>query len=193
MGFWSFLNHAWNLPSLVMLGLVAVFLALQLLGLVGGDSELDHHADVGHDALADGDAGGLLALFGVGRVPLMVVWVTFCIFAGFTGLAVNRWVFEAHEGHYPGWAFPVSLASSSVVGLVAVRLFAGLAARLVDTGGRGATAKHELSGRLGVVASPVLDGRFGEIRVQDPRGQELLVHGRRVLSASVRDAPVCGG
>jgi hypothetical protein len=58
-----------------------------------------------------------------------------------------------------------------------VRIFSRLAARLVDVGGRGATAKHELTGKIGVVASPVLDSRFGEIRVQDDRGNELLLHG----------------
>ena len=35
MDFWSFLNHWWNLPSLVMLGSCAAFLLLQAVGLLG--------------------------------------------------------------------------------------------------------------------------------------------------------------
>ena len=185
MGFWGFLNQGWNLPYLVMLGLVAAFLGLQALGLVGGDAEHDVHHDLHTDAHGDlhhdldaGTHGGLLSFFGVGRVPLMVVWVTFCLFAGFTGIAFNRWVFEGWRGQYPGWAFPVSLLCAALAGLVAMRLFSGLAGRLVDTGGRGSTKKDELAGQLGVVASAQLDARFGEIRVQDPRGHELLVHAR---------------
>ncbi len=183
MGFWGFLNHGWNLPYLVMLGLVAVFLVLQLVGLLGGgDADVDVHpeadldADLVHGAHAEG--GGVLGFFGVGRAPLMVVWVTFCLFAGFTGIAFNRWVYEGWRGQYPGWAFPVSLLFSCVAGLVAMRLFSGLAAKLIDMGGRGSTKKHELAGSLGVVASAQLDARHGEIRVQDAQGNELLIHAR---------------
>ena len=188
MGFWGFLNQGWNLPYLVMLGLVAVFLVLQLLGLLGGahaeadldteaDLDADLHVDHAHGLHAEGGSG-LLSFFGVGRAPLMVVWVTFCLFAGFTGIAFNRWVYESWEGHYPGWAFPVSLVLAGVAGLLAMRLFSGLAARLIDMGGRGSTKKHELAGRPGVVASAQLDARFGEIRVQDAHGNELLIHAR---------------
>jgi hypothetical protein len=183
VGFWGFLNQGWNLPYLVLLGLVAVFLVLQLFGLLGGgDADVDLHAeadldaDLVHGAHAEG--GGVLGFFGVGRAPLMVVWVTFCLFAGFTGIAFNRWVYERWEGQYPDWAFPVSGVFSCVAGLVAMRLFSGLAARLIDMGGRGSTKKHELAGRRGVVASAQLDARFGEVRVQDAQGNELLIHAR---------------
>ena len=39
MGFWSFLNHWWNLPSLVLLGLCAAFVLLQALGLLGAGDD----------------------------------------------------------------------------------------------------------------------------------------------------------
>jgi hypothetical protein len=67
--------------------------------------------------------------------------------------------------------------SSLIVGLGSVRLFSRLAARFVDVGGRGAVTKHEMEGKVGVVASVTLDERFGEIRVHDDRGNELLLHG----------------
>jgi membrane protein implicated in regulation of membrane protease activity len=107
----------------------------------------------------------------------MIVWVTLFLFTGFAGLFVNRVLFVRAGGGYSGWwLLPVFIAALAV-GVVAVRFFSRLAARFVDVGGHGATAKHELAGKIGQVASPVLDARHGEIRVHDDRGNELLVHG----------------
>jgi hypothetical protein len=220
--FWAFLNQWWNLPYLVMLGLVGAFFLLQALGLVthaaqgehdgaadvGGDGHVDAEADaadfdgdadgdVGTDVDGDGDAQldgdgaanghdhghaeaesgpGLAAFFGVGRVPFMVVWLTLFIFAGFTGLFVNR-VLQARAGDYHWWFFPISLFSALAAGAASVRVAARAVAKLVDGGGRGASRRRELGGAVGVVASPVLDARFGEVRVRDSRGNELIVHG----------------
>jgi hypothetical protein len=187
--FWQFLNHWWNLPYLVMLGLVGVFFALQAVGLLADvvsaeaqvDHELDHDIDhdVDHDqeADADGEDGhGLLAFLGVGRVPFLVVWLTLFIFTGFAGLFLNR-VLQVRSGGYAGWFFPVTLLASLGVGLTSVRFASKAVGKLVDTGGRGATARRDLSGSIGVVASPTLDSRFGEVRVRDAQGNELIVHG----------------
>ena len=200
MSFVAFLNHWWNLPFLVALGLCGVFFVLQAIGLLGADGDhdldVDHDADLGPDvdhevdaeadadADADGGQGGLaagwhgaLSFLGVGRVPFMVVWVTLFLFAGFSGIFLNRVLFVRAGGDYHGWWFLLVSLAALLVGVAAVRLFSRLAARLVDVGGRGATAKHELVGKAGVVASPVLDDRHGEIRVHDDRGNELLLHG----------------
>jgi hypothetical protein len=203
--FWEFLNHWWNLPYLVMLGLVGVFFVLQAVGMLahehdleggsdsdaeigsGSDGAADSDADGGSDADADGETDseghtgsghvhGAAAFLGVGRVPFMVVWLTLFIFTGFTGLFLNR-VLQVRTGVYPAWFFPPSLLASLAVGLVSVRVAARTIGKLVDVGGRGASARRELRGAVGVVASPVLDGSFGEVRVHDPRGNELIVHG----------------
>jgi Protein of unknown function (DUF1449) len=214
--FWQFLNQWWNLPYLVMLGLVGVFFLMQAVGLVahaagsghetdadvGGadpDADVDHDADVAHEADADHDADvaheadadhdadadhghdadhdhGLAAFFGIGRVPFMVVWLTLFIFAGFTGIFLNR-VLQVRAGEYRGWFFPLSALASLGVGAVSVKFAASAIAKLVDVGGRGCSARRELSGAVGVVASPVLDHKFGEVRVHDSRGNELIVHG----------------
>jgi len=193
--FWQFLNQWWNLPYLVMLGLVGVFFLMQAVGLVahaagsghetdvdggGADhADVDHDADVAHEADADHDADadhGLAAFFGIGRVPFMVVWLTLFIFAGFTGIFLNR-VLQVRAGEYRGWFFPLSALASLGVGAVSVKFAASAIAKLVDVGGRGCSARRELSGAVGVVASPVLDHKFGEVRVHDSRGNELIVHG----------------
>ncbi|MGZ6125854.1 MAG: hypothetical protein ACXWLR_12890, partial [Myxococcales bacterium] len=98
------------------------------------------------------------------------------IFTGFTGLFLNR-VLQVRAGAYRPWFFPLSVVASLAAGLVSVRFTARAIGKLVDIGGRGASARRELLGALGVVASPVLDDKFGEVRVRDPRGNELIVHG----------------
>lgn len=200
----AFLNHWWNLPFLVMLGLVGVFFVLQLLGMFAGDGHGEHDGDGhldgdvdtdadaeadadsdadadAHDVHADHDADGLswgevLAFFGVGHVPFMVIWVTLFLFAGFFGIFLNSVVF-VRAPSLIAWAFPLVLLASLVIGLVAVRLFSRLAAKVVDTGGKGATKKHDLIGLEGEVASLLVDSRFGEIRVRDAHGNEILTHG----------------
>src|SRR5262245_31467821 len=118
MGFWSFLNHWWNLPSLVMLGLCAVFLLLQAVGLLGAradhELELDADADVDLDADADADVDldgselsvwqEVLGFLGAGRVPFLVVWVSLFLCAGFAGILLNRALFVL-AGGYSGWWF----------------------------------------------------------------------------------------
>jgi hypothetical protein len=173
VGLFAFLNQWWNFPFLVMLGLVAVFFVLQLVGILGHLGE--HDAD--HDHEHDGELG-LLGFFGVGRVPFMVIWVTLFLFAGFCGLLLNRLHVVRTGGEYAGWFFAVSLGVSLAVGLGGVKLFAGLAARLVDTGGKGASRKQDLCGKVGIVASARLDDRFGEVRITDAAGHEMLVHAR---------------
>jgi len=103
--------------------------------------------------------------------------VTLFLFGGFAGIFLNRVLFVRAEGNYRGWWFLLVSCVALAVGLAGVRLFSRLAARLVDVGGRGASTKQELTGKIGVVASPILDARHGEIRVHDDRGNELLLHG----------------
>ena len=196
VGFWFFINHWWNLPYLVILGLVAVFFVLQLVGMLGVDGDAGDHdqaadvhdgpephgEDVPHEAGGGSHAGSgaalghVLSFLGVGQVPLMAIWVTFFLFVGFTGIAVNRWLFESGSGTYPFWGFPLSVLAALSVGVLATRFISRLVARVVDTAGRGATAKHELVGHLGTVASASLDAAFGEVRVKDLLGNEMIVH-----------------
>ena len=198
MSFWSFLNQWWNLPYLVMLGLVAVFFGIQALGLAThSDAEVDH--DLEHDLDADGDgdadadadadhdadheAGGG-SLLGAARVPFMVRWLTLFIFAGFTGLFLNR-VLQVKTGNYRPWFFAPTLLAALTAGVFAVRGVSRQVAKLVDTGGRGSSKRRELAGLIGVVASATLDESFGEVRVQDGRGNEIIVHGQLAANEKV--------
>jgi hypothetical protein len=199
MGFWSFLNHWWNLPFLVMLGLCAMFVLLQAIGLIGGgEGHGEHDSDAEHEldahAHADVSGGGSIALWhevlgfvGVGRVPFMVVWVSLFLCCGFAGIFANRVLFLALGGGYSGWWFmPVALFALGT-GLFGARFAATVAARFVDVSGHGATAKRELIGSIAVVASARCDERFGEVRARDAGGNELLLHA--VLAAERAPLP----
>ena len=97
-------------------------------------------------------------------------------------------------GAYQPWFFPLSLLASLAVGvgLGAVHRDARCG-KLVDVGGRGASARRRsCAARMGVVASPVLDAKFGEVRVHDPRGNELIVHGHAAPKAMRRCGRVTG-
>jgi hypothetical protein len=185
VSFFSFLNHWWNLPYLVMLGCTGVWMALQLVGFAGHDGDVDHDVEVDVDADHDVDAqpdtegdqaGGALAWLGAGHVPFMVVWNTFFIFGGFAGLVVNR-VLSANGG-YPLWGWFAAGAAAFVAGAAGAKLFGRLVGRFVDVGGRGSAKKRELPGQIGIVASELVDAEFGEVRVRDERGNEQLVHAR---------------
>ncbi|MBS2024001.1 MAG: DUF1449 family protein [Deltaproteobacteria bacterium] len=211
MSFWAFLNHWWNLPSLVMLGLVGVYFALQTAGLVGhdadvdagvdhdldldgdgipesdvdGEQELDHDADsdADHDAEHDVDGGPsvgaqVAGFLGVGRAPFMVVGLSLFVSAGFGGLFMNKIIWDVNAHSYPGLAFPLSTVASLGLAAVITRMTTRFASRFVDMSNRGSARKRELLGAPGVVASARLDADFGEIRVRDSRGEELIVHAR---------------
>ena len=185
MSFWHFLNHWWNLPYEVMLGLVGVFFVLQMVGFAGhggdADADVDHDLDhdVDHDVDHDADhdhEGGVFAFLGLGHVPFMVVWMTLFVFTGFAGLIFNRLLID--DGRYPALLFVPSLLAALACGMVVTRFTARAVGKLVDTGGKGAIKRRELEGQAGVVASATVDAEFGEVRVRDGRGQELIVHGR---------------
>jgi hypothetical protein len=147
----------------------------------------EEHGHVDNEGDDDDGAGlrfggsGLLGFLGVGQVPSTVVWVSLSLFFGFAGLFANRFLGSLPGGYRIGW-FPVSLLVALLVGAGATRLVAQTVHRFVDLRGRGSTRRHELEGRPGTVASPRLDGEFGEVRVKDAHGHELLVHARLTTS-----------
>ena len=184
-----------------VIGLVGHGAEADVDGDVDADVDADAHVDVDADGDADADAdadadggvpsahgdshvaladhGTVLSFFGIGRLPLMVVVATLFLFTGLAGIFLNSFVFQHTQGEYPAFWFVPVLAASLGCGLAAVRVFARTLGRLFDIGGKGATKKHELSGKLGVVASAVVgDKSVGQIRVKDERGNEIIVHAR---------------
>jgi hypothetical protein len=192
---------AWaNVPFAIAAGVAALFVVLQLtgvLGLLAGHGDADdgggHEADANADADADADADGdseeqdhahaaghaglaavALGVVGVGRIPLSIIWQTFCLaFAG-AGYALN-WHYWS-QGQSPpvytlAWTGPCSLT----LGYLAVAAVARLLGPILSSRGQEATSRAELVGQMGIVISSRVDRDFGEIRIRDKTGHDLRV------------------
>jgi len=157
-----------------------------VLGLLagGGDHDADHDvdhdvdADADHDADhdVDGDADHepgigdkILVDLGVGRVPFSILWQTFAVAFGLTGLALNTLYF-GRSGVLVTSSLAYSLPASLLVAYLVTRFASRLLGRVVAApGGEGTSRKH-LVGQVGVVISSRVTDEFGEIRAKDPAG-----------------------
>jgi len=197
-----FLTSWANAPFAIAAGVAVAFVLLQVtgvLGLLAGDSsdahggvdhEVDHDVDAGgehdvdHDADADGDhasqgyARGLgaagLALLGVGRVPLSLIWQAYALVFAIAGFTVNL--------KYLGGASPPPLVSlvwsvpfALVAGYFAVAAMARVLGPVLSSKEHEATSRAQLVGQIGVVISSRVDDVFGEVRIRDKTGHDVRV------------------
>jgi len=129
------------------------------------DAEAGHHAEVG--------AGGALTLqsvlyfFGIGRVPLSIVLMSFAYAFGVVGWLLNT-VLAQRGGGLGSW-FSASLAGALVAGLASMRLVSGAVGRVMPTQRVSGFSRREFIGHRGVTALPV-DERGGRVTVTDPEG-----------------------
>jgi membrane protein implicated in regulation of membrane protease activity len=164
---WAFIWAGYNLPFTIAL-IVCLFLSgLQFTGLGGdddsdldadGDVDGDADADTDTDADADGDADGtpftaILDFMGFGRVPLTIFLLLFTMVFGLSGWITTRLIFL--------WS-----------GFVTGRL-ARLMAQIIPSTTTTATGRDELVGRVGRVASPQVDTKYGQVKVRDAAGTLL--------------------
>jgi hypothetical protein len=179
------MEHA-GLPLPLALGaLLAIGNALGL-GDLDFDADVDLDADADLDADGDGDAegdAGVLAVLGVGRVPLMVVLTTLFTSFGVVGLSLNRLL---------TCLLPQTLASLAALALsafISVRLtgrVARLIARLLPSVESYASQPEALIGCSGHASLPI-DTKFGRASVLDDGGT------RHELRCRTTSAPITGG
>ncbi len=185
MSFVHFLIAWANAPFTIVGGIAVVFAMLQvsgLLGLLAGDHEGDHDVDGGdHDADADADGDGdhagwseaVFGALGVGRIPLSLIWQTFCVVFAVTGIALNT--------RYLGTAGPPPLSllwtlpSATFAGAAVVAMVTRLFAPVFATKAQEATSRAELVGLDAVVISSKVTAEFGEVRIRDKSGHDLRV------------------
>jgi membrane protein implicated in regulation of membrane protease activity len=184
-----------NAPFAIAAGVAVLFVLLQVSGVMGllaggedADHDVDHdvdgHADVDADADHDhetehaeasrgwGEMG--IALLGVGRIPLSVIWQTYAIVFAMTGLGLN-WHYLGGGVEPPlysiAWSVPVSLAA----GYAVVAMVARLLGPVLSSKEQEATSRVQLVGQIGVVISSRVDHEFGEVRIRDKTGHDLRV------------------
>jgi membrane protein implicated in regulation of membrane protease activity len=188
--FWSYFSYfsffgAWfNAPFSLLFVLCLLMGMAQLIGLSGdvdpdvdgdADGDLDH--DVDHDVEQDADGSpalAWLAFLGVGKAPVAVVLLMLFGAIGILGWVLNSAV-QRIFGGYPNLAFiPVLLFSlmGSVWITSRVSRFIGRALPPVSTT---ATRAQALVGKRGTVISPLVDARYGQVRVRDVGGTLINV------------------
>ncbi len=193
-----------NLPYAIVFTVAILFALLQMTGilglLVGGsDHDADHDADVDadadhdvdhdadadadHDADADADADAdhdtslgdkILVDLGAGRVPFSILWQTFAVSFGLTGLALNTLYF-GRAGALATSSLALSLPASLLVAYLVTRSASRLLGRVVGPPDAEATSRKDLVGSTGIVISSRVTDEFGEIRVKDRAGNFVHV------------------
>ena len=186
----------WNLVFIVPFGLALLYLGLYVFtGLTFGDADLDHDLSVDHDVSVEHDCGAdhdvdgdheheasidegsfgfmsLLALIGVGRVPLSLVLMILLILWGSVGFALNQLLVQ-----FMGPSAMVGLVSvpvTMVVSLVLTGLIARVVAKLLPTNETYARKRSDLVGTVGEAVLPI-DASFGLVSVRDSQGDLFQV------------------
>ena len=201
MGFLESLIAWANLPFTAAIATVVTFALLQASGLLGllAGGEVDHDADSDFDGDVDTDgdldadhdingdhnadhadaksaASGLLATVGVGKLPTSIIWQTFAMTFGMTGVVTNTLVFGVSKDLSAG-ALLLSLPVALVGGFGFTSLIAKALTKMVKPP-QEAPGKRHLVGLVGVVVSGKVDEEFGEVRVKGPHGELVQLHCR---------------
>ena len=141
------------------------------------DVELDHDASVEHAAEFghDHDHGlseqqqtsifqAMLGFIGVGKVPLSILLVTFCLLWGFFGYSSNI-VFKSTL-HFPLVYFWLSLAFAFLGAVFFTRTTATVLGRVMPSTQTYASKSEDLVGKTGTAIYDITP-RFGSVQVRD--------------------------
>ena len=155
------------------------------VGDVDAHVDVDHdvHVDVDHDVDVDHEVGveaahaepsfleEALSFFGIGKVPLSVILMTFLTTFAVVGWAVNTVLKVALP---PVFFFPISCASALVCGLMGTKLLAGVLGRYLKPVETAAVRRAALVGRIATARLPISDS-FGQATVVDQFGSRHKV------------------
>ena len=145
--------------------------------------EISDTVDQDHETELEGEAnlhgsqgggfGGALSALGIGRVPLMLVMMSFLGSFGAVGLIANSLI--SLGGAYPAWCFLAMLIGSVVV---ALPLTGGLSRTFARFASRSTTAitTEQLVGRVGTVVTPNVSTTYGRVVVRDAHGSLHTVY-----------------
>ncbi|NQT87554.1 DUF1449 family protein, partial [bacterium] len=153
----------------------------------GVDHDVDMHVDIGHDVHfghdvdVDHDVGDMdhdvsvepsffeeaLSFFGIGRLPLSIILMTFLLTFAIVGWAVNLLLKDVLGG--PAFFFPISLAAAIFCGLSGTKLLAGTLGKYLRPIESAATSRRTLEGKIATAALPVT-AEFGQALVRDDHG-----------------------
>jgi membrane protein implicated in regulation of membrane protease activity len=173
---------------------------------VDHDMDVDAHADIDHDADLHVDADHdihaevahaepsfleeALSFFGIGRVPLSFILMTFLSTFAFVGWAVNTVLKPVLRTEL--LFFPISCSAAVFCGLALTKLMAGTLGRWLKPVDTAAVRRSSLVGRIARAKLPITE-QFGRAMLEDqygsrhtvvctvPEGAEPIAKGRTVL------------
>ncbi len=110
----------------------------------------------------------------MGKVPLSIIWQTYAVAFGLTGIIGNT-IYLSYARALPpttlAWTLPVAL----VLGYLVTRRLGRVLARVAADPRHEATSRRELVGHTGVVISSKISSEFGEVRLMDKTGHVLRI------------------
>ncbi|MBN1514292.1 MAG: DUF1449 family protein [Phycisphaerae bacterium] len=152
---------------------------------VDHDVDVDH--DIDHDAEVNADQGphvegapdislsAVLYFFGIGKVPLSILMLSFFYAFGGIGWLLNLWLTRGSAGA-ESW-LAASLPGGFVAGLTSMRLVSSLLARIMPTRNVSGTAPQQLVGLRGVAGLPVTE-TGGRAQITDRAGTRHVIRCR---------------
>lgn len=164
-----------NLPLTVLMGLVAAFWLLSVVGAVDVDT-----FDTDFDIDADGDTGGgnvfdgVLKFVNAQDVPIMIVLSLLALFMWLVSIGSNFYLNPEHE---EGTALAL-LAGNLVVSVLAVKGITQPLRPLFRVIKQDQEHHEPLVGSSGQVKSRTLDQSFGQCEIVRPNGAPALLNCR---------------
>jgi len=144
------------------------------------DVEVDAHADIDHDADLHADVAHAepsfleeaLSFFGIGRVPLSFILMTFLTTFAFVGWAVNTVLKPVLRTEFV--FFPISFFAAVFCGLACTKLMAGTLGRWLKPVETAAVRRSSLLGRIARAKLPITE-QFGRAMLEDEYGSRHTV------------------
>jgi hypothetical protein len=170
----NFLLEAYNVPFLFALGGCVVFALLQIVGGFGdadGDMDIDADADIDFSGDFMDD---MLSILGVGRVPMMLIIMTFLGTFGLIGLLLNT-INRQTIANFSALSISGALLGSLLLAFfITGRISRGIAKLIPDNSA--AVSFEQLVGRIGTVSSPSVSTTYGRVQVRDIHGTNHTVY-----------------
>ncbi|MFA5185145.1 MAG: hypothetical protein WC551_01540 [Patescibacteria group bacterium] len=142
------------------------------------DGGADHDADAEHDAAHSIEIVGqtrarrtsagriILRFLGVGKAPIAVLLMTFCLFFGLAGILLNQLFTKVMSGENFGL---VSVGLALIIAFVLARLVAGTIHRFLPSFETYSVTNKDLVGRMATLILPA-DAKNGTAQVHDQQG-----------------------
>ena len=186
----------YNLPLTLLLGLVAVFWIVSVLGVADFDSDVDIDVDADGDVPgSEGVFGFLLRVVNAHDIPVMLVLSLLTLFMWIISIASNFYLNSGESGLIAMGLF----AANFVISVILVKLVTQPLRPMFRSIKNDKEHQEPLIGSSGIVKSRVLDGNFGQCEVVRPKGapallncrlaegEEPLVRGAKILVIGLDD------